>query len=41
MSYHIYYDKQFVSLPEAGKVIPMICGGDNNCYEATGGGSSL
>jgi hypothetical protein len=39
MSYHIYYDKQFVSLPEAGKVIPMICGGDNNCYEATGGGS--
>lgn len=35
MSYHIYYDKQFIKAEKDGKEVffPMMYSGDNNCYE--------
>ena len=37
MSYHIFYNKQFVKLPN-GNILPMVNSGDNNCTEETRSG---
>ncbi len=40
MSYDIFYDKQFVRLNKTGEIIPMVCGGSNNCFDVDGRGHS-
>lgn len=38
MSYEIIYNKQFVSLPQRGAVIPLLLWGSNNCQERSPSG---